>query len=109
MFTVVGAGFFILGLIFTFNPLGGAEKYIRWAWRMGGPRPAVSPRYFARRMGTVFLPVGCGMLAARVLPAFGVEESVLMDLLPVAGLALFVIILSTIYAIYRASSRHGDS
>lgn len=76
---------------------------------MGGRRPRVSPLYLARRLGIVFLLVGCGMLAARVLLAFGVEEGVLMGLLPVAVPALIVINFSTIYAIYRASSRHDDS
>ncbi|MGV9991541.1 hypothetical protein [Streptomyces sp. NPDC003374] len=103
---VVGIGFFIVGLIFTFNPMGIAEKYIWFAWRMGTPRPAVSARYLARRLGIAFLIIGCGMLAARVLLALGVKGSTLMELLPVAVLALFAIVGSTIYLIYRASSRH---
>ncbi|GGJ42293.1 hypothetical protein [Streptomyces brasiliensis] len=102
-----GAWFLIEGLILTFNPLGLAEKYVKFTKRLGGPRITVSERYLARRLGTVFAPVGCGMLVVWVLPTLGVDKSALAPLIPLAGLCLFVLVGSTIYLIYRASSR-GD-
>lgn len=109
MFAVVGAVFFIGGLIFVFNPFGMAAKYIKFTSSMGGPRISVDERYMSRRVGTVLVFAGGGMLAARVLLALGVETGVLTSLLPVAGLALFALVGYTIFAIYRASSRREDS
>lgn len=111
-----GAWFLLGGLIFTFNPLGLAEKYIKFTKplsgpritkRLGGPRVTVSDLYIARRVGTVFLPVGCGMLVVWVLPTLGVDRSAFAPLIPLAGLGLFVLVGSTLYLVYRASSR-GD-
>ncbi|MEU0653000.1 hypothetical protein ACWEV9_28555 [Streptomyces albogriseolus] len=109
MFTLIGAAFFVSGLFFFSNPLGTAETYIRVVSRMGGPRITVGERYLGRRVGTVLIPIGGGMLSARLLLALGVEESALMSLLPVAVATLLVLAGSTILAIYRASSRGEDS
>ncbi|MFE6281678.1 hypothetical protein [Streptomyces sp. NPDC057877] len=105
MFTVVGALFLLVGLVFVANPFGLAAKYVRFAWRTGSPRPGMSPELLARRLGTAFLPLGCGLLAARLLLALGVEEDVLMGLLPVGVVGLFAVIGTTLYLIYRDSSR----
>ncbi|WP_316740102.1 hypothetical protein [Streptomyces sp. MK7] len=106
---LVGAVFFIGGLIFVFNPLGIAEKYIRFTSRMGGPRFTVSERYLSRRVGTAFVPIGGGILGARLLLALAVKESALMSSLPVAVASMLVIVGTTLYLVYRASSRHDGS
>ncbi|MCZ4606911.1 hypothetical protein O3S80_24760 [Streptomyces sp. Lzd4kr] len=109
MLAIIGAWFAAVGLVFTFNPMGIGEKLVRQNFRAGGVRLTVNARYLARRLGTLFLAVGCGVLAAWVLLAAGVEESTLMSLLPVAVVALIVLVGSTIFAIYRASSRQDRS
>nr|WSY52319.1 hypothetical protein OG999_20820 [Streptomyces sp. NBC_00886] len=109
MIVFVGAWFSICGLIFTFNPMGLGEKIIRQNFRAGGVPMKVNARYLARRLGIMFLLVGGGILAAGTLLALGVDKGVLMSLLPVGVLALFVIVGSTIYGIYRASSRRNGS
>ncbi|WP_306191738.1 hypothetical protein [Streptomyces sp. MK5] len=109
MFAIIGAWFAVVGLVFTFNPMGLGEKLVRQNFRAGGVRLMVTSRYLARRLGIMFLAMGCGLLASWGLLAAGVEESTLVPLLPVAVLALFVLVGSTIFAIYRASSRREDS
>lgn len=106
---IIGAWFALVGLVFTFNPMGLGEKIVRQNFRAGGVRLTVTSRYLARRLGVMFLTMGCGMLATWALLAAGVEESTLVSLLPVAVLALFLLVGSTIFALYRASSRREDS
>ncbi|WP_406174947.1 hypothetical protein [Streptomyces sp. NBC_00996] len=103
---VIGALFFISGVIFAFNPMGAGEKLIRLNFRAGGVRLMVSERYLARKLGIMFLVMGSGVLAAQMLLSLGVDEGALISLLPVAVVALLALVGSTIYAIYRASSRH---
>ncbi|MEV0633921.1 hypothetical protein AB0I77_02885 [Streptomyces sp. NPDC050619] len=105
---LIGAWFSIFGLVFTFNPKRIGEKLIRLNFRAGGMRLMVSERYLARRLGIMFLVGGAGLLAAQLLLTLGVDKSVLKTLLPIAGLGLFVLVGSTIYAVYRASSRDGS-
>ncbi|WP_415941102.1 hypothetical protein [Streptomyces sp. 067-1] len=109
MFTVVGAVFFMGGLIFFFNPFGMAEKYIRATSSMSGTRTYVSERFMSRRVGTPMVFVGCVMLVARVLLALGVEADALMPLLPVVVLAFMVLVGRAVVAIYHASSHRKDS
>ncbi|MFG3126530.1 hypothetical protein [Streptomyces tendae] len=106
---VIGAWFAVVGLVFTLNPMGLGEKIVRQNFRAGGIRMTVTSRYLARRLGIMFLAMGCGVLATWALLAVGVEESSLVSLLPVAVLALILLVGSTIYALYRASSRREDS
>jgi hypothetical protein len=108
MFTMTGAFFFTVGLILVFNPLRLAEKHIEFAWKTGTPRPNASARFLARRVGTVFLPVGCGLLTAAGLLALGVSQNTLSGFLPVAIPLVFALVRFALISIWRTSSRGND-
>ncbi|MFD8429801.1 hypothetical protein ACFV1R_19590 [Streptomyces coelicoflavus] len=89
--------------------MGLGEKLVQQDFRAGGVRPTVSGRYLARKLGIMFIAMGAGMLMTWGLLAVGVEKKKLVPLLPVAVVALFVLVGSTIFAVYRASSRLEDA